>query len=64
MLCPDCDGSGRYQRDAMKLDGISYPAVDCDCEECDGTGQICDHCYEPETHCGCDIQDVRVTERE
>ena len=38
--CPDCEG-GRVNRDAMTIDGITYPTiVDQRCETCDGEGFV------------------------
>lgn len=39
--CPDCYGSGIYNREAMRMDGISYPAITgAWCQTCDGSGVV------------------------
>jgi len=54
ILCQQCSGLGAIQREAFTLDGIRYPVKEVDCEECDGTGHICDECFESPDHCYCD----------
>lgn len=45
--CPDCV-DGVVNREAMRIDGIDYPAiVDQRCETCEGNGVIYPEPYEP-----------------
>lgn len=39
--CPDCNGTGVFNREEGFIDGLYYPAIhDVDCETCEGSGYL------------------------
>lgn len=54
-ICPDCNGTGEFTRQATVVDGIAYPAVTCKCETCDGDGVVCEFCGMQLLKCECDF---------
>lgn len=53
MDCPDCNGFGFFTRGGVVVDGVKYPAIDCQCETCVGLGLLCDECGYVKDGCLC-----------
>lgn len=56
--CQDCNGQSAVVREnwdkAVIKGGRRYPLYERNwCERCDGTGQVCSRCSEPERWCEC-----------